>query len=113
MLPAAEELRREGVECRVISMHTVKPIDRQAVLSAARETGGIVVVEEHQLQGGLGGAVAEVLADACVAPRRFLRLALPDVYVSKVGSHEWLLDQYGLSTRKIVAAVRSLLDSRD
>jgi transketolase len=113
VLPAAEELRREGVECRVISMHTVKPIDRQAVLSAARETGGIVVVEEHQLQGGLGGAVAEVLADACLAPRRFLRLALPDVYVSKVGSHEWLLDQYGLSTRKIVAAVRSLLDSRD
>ena len=93
-------------------MHTVKPIDRQAILSAAAETGGIVVVEEHQLSGGLGGAVAEVLADACVAPKKFLRIALPDVYASKIGTHEWLLDQYGLSTPKIVEAVRVMLNGR-
>ncbi len=54
--------------------------------------------------------MAEVLADACVAPKKFLRIALPDAYVSKVGSHEWLLDQYGLSTPKIVAAVRAMLN---
>ena len=82
---AAEALSREGIQCRVLSMHTVKPIDRAAIRAAAEETGGVVVVEEHQLSGGLGGAVAEVLADACVAPRRFLRIGLPDVYVSKVG----------------------------
>ncbi|NUQ64535.1 MAG: transketolase [Pirellulales bacterium] len=110
VIPAAEQLEKEGVRCRIVSMHTVKPIDREAVISAARQTGGIVVVEEHQISGGLAGAVAEVLAAACVAPRRFLPIALPDVYVSKVGSHEWLLDQYGMSTPKIVAAVRSLLD---
>lgn len=108
---AAEALSREGIQCRVLSMHTVKPIDRAAILAAAEETGGVVVVEEHQLSGGLGGAVAEVLADACVAPRRFLRIGLPDVYVSKVGSHEWLLNQYGLSARKIAGAVRAMVDS--
>jgi len=108
---AAEALSREGIQCRVLSMHTVKPIDRAAILAAAEETGGIVVVEEHQLSGGLGGAVAEVLADACVAPRRFLRIGLPDVYVSKVGSHEWLLHQYGLSAQKIAGAVRTMVDS--
>ena len=74
------------------------------------ETGGIVVVEEHQCIGGLGGAVAEVLVDACVAPKKFLHVALPDAYVSKVGTHEWLLDQYGLSTPKIVDSVRAMLD---
>ena len=89
-------------------MHTVKPIDRKAVVNAATETGGLVIVEEHQQAGGLGGAVAEALCDACVAPKRWLHLALPDVYVSKVGSHEWLLDQYGLSTRKIVDQVTSV-----
>jgi len=109
VVPAAEALQREGIRCRVESMHTVKPIDKEAILAAARETGGIVVIEEHQIHGGLGGAVAEVLADACIAPRRFLGMGLPDQYVSLVGGHEWLLDQYGLSTRKIVDAVRAML----
>ncbi|NLX99268.1 MAG: transketolase [Rhodopirellula sp.] len=112
VIAAAEQLQKEGVRCRVISMHTVKPIDGGAVIRAASETGGIVVVEEHQVQGGLAGAVAEVLTGACVAPKRFLPIALPDVYVSKVGSHEWLLDQYGMSAAKILAAARSLLDGK-
>ena len=105
VLPAADALAKDGIACRVLSMHTVKPIDREAILDAAQETGGLVVVEEHQKHGGLGGAVAEVLAEGCIAPKRFLHLALPDVYVSKVGTHEWLLDQYGLSTPKIVEQV--------
>jgi transketolase len=109
VLPAAEALEKEGIHCRVVSMHTVKPIDRDAILAAARETGGIVVVEEHQCIGGLGGAVAEVLTGACVAPKKFLHVALPDLYVSKVGTHEWLLDQYGLSTPKIIESVRAML----
>ena len=106
---AAEELEKEGVRCRVLSMHTVKPIDREALLAAARETGAIITVEEHQINGGLGSAVAEVLCDAGVFPKKFLRIALPDEYVSKVGSHEWLLDQYGLSASKIVASIRDCL----
>ena len=107
VVPAAEALEKEGMTCRVVSMHTVKPIDKIAIIAAAEETGGVVVVEEHQMCGGLGGAVAEVLCDACVAPKKFLRIALPDEYVSRVGSHEWLLDQFGLSTRKIVEQVKA------
>ena len=101
VIPAAEALDEEGIHCRLVSLHTVKPIDRDAIVKAARETGAIVTVEEHQLQGGLGSAVAEVLCDEGVGPRRFLRLGLPDVYVSKVGTHEWLLDQYGLSAPRL------------
>jgi transketolase len=87
----------------------VKPIDRAAIVQAARETAAIITVEEHQLPGGLGSAVAEVLCDEGVAPRKFLRIGLPDEYVSQVGTHEWLLDQYGLTALKIAASVRNLL----
>ena len=109
VLPAAEALGSHGIHCRVVSLHTVKPIDRAAIVNAARETGAIITVEEHQLPGGLGSAVAEVLCDEGVAPRKFLRIGLPDEYVSQVGTHEWLLDQYGLSAPKIAANVRDLL----
>jgi transketolase len=104
-----EELEKEGIRCRLISMHTVKPIDRECIIAAAKETGGVITLEEHNASGGLGGAVAEVLMDAGVQPKKFLRLAIPDRYVSLVGSHEWLLDQCGLSARKIEASVRKLL----
>ena len=111
VLPAAAELESAGVSCRVVSMHTVKPIDKEEILAAATETGGIVVVEEHQIVGGLAGAVAEVLCDACIAPKRFLRIGLPDKYVCEVGSHEWLVDLYGMSTPKILARVREVLQT--
>jgi len=111
-LAAADLLERRGIRCRVVSLHTVKPIDRAAIVDAARNTGAVVTIEEHQLQGGLGGAVAEVLCDEGVAPRRFLRIALPDVYVSKVGTHEWLLDQYGLAAPKIAGRIEALLRTR-
>jgi transketolase len=109
VMPAAEQLAAAGIECRVLSMHTVKPIDRKAILKAARETGGIITVEEHQINGGLGSAVAEVLCDGGAAPKIFKRFALPDEYVCRVGTHEWLLDQYGLSTRKLVPAIKKIL----
>jgi len=105
----AEELEKDGIHCRLISMHTVKPLDKECVIAAAKETGGIITLEEHNASGGLGGAVAEALLDAGVQPKKFLRLAIPDCYVSLVGSHEWLLDQYGLSAPKIEASVRRLL----
>ena len=109
VVPAADELANDGISSRIISMHTVKPIDKDAIIAAAQETGGIVVVEEHQINGGLGSAVAEVLCDAGVMPGKFLRLGLPDEYVCKVGGHEWLLDQYSLSTRGILEQVRAIL----
>ena len=109
VMPAADRLAAEGLECRVVSLHTVKPIDRAAIVAAARETGAIITVEEHQLQGGLGSAVAEVLCDEGVAPARFLRLGLPDTYVSQVGTHDWLLDQYGLAAPKLTERIRACL----
>ena len=110
VMAAVEELAKEGIGCRVLSMHTVKPIDREAILAAARETGGIITVEEHTINGGLGSAVAEVLCDEGTQPKRFRRLAIPDQYNSLVGSHQWLLDQFGLSPAKIADRVSKLLN---
>ena len=109
VVAAVEELEKEGTRCRVISMHTVKPIDKEAILAAAEETGGIVTVEEHNLNCGLGSAVAEALCDAGVMPKKFLRLGLPDKYPSLVGSQQWLLEQFGLSASRIADRVKRML----
>jgi len=106
---AVEQLRKEGIRCRLVSMHTVKPIDKDAIVRAARETGAIVTVEEHNINGGLGSAVAEVLMDEGCLNMKCRRLALPDVNVSKVGGQEWLREQYGLGVGDIAGAVRAVL----
>ena len=108
---AAELLRGAGISARVVSMHTVKPIDREAIVRAARETGAILTVEEHNLSGGLGGAVAEVLAEEGIGIP-FSRIALPDTYVHIVGSHEWLLDYFGFSPESIAQSVKALLKKK-
>lgn len=109
VVQAAKMLGKAGISCRVLSMHTVKPIDVQAIVKAAEQTDTIVTVEEHNIIGGLGGAVAEVLAEQCSGSVRFKRLALPDVNVSKVGGQEWLLAQYGLDPESICASVKNLM----
>ena len=106
---AAKALEKDGISCRVISMHTVKPIDKEATLEAAEETGTIITVEEHNLLGGLGGAVAEVLADECMSHVKFKRLALPDVNVCQVGTQPWLLKEYGLDAEGIENSIRNFL----
>jgi transketolase len=100
---AAQELIKKGVSVNLISMPTVKPIDKELIISCAKSTGIILTVEEHNLSGGFGSAVAEVLADSgnCNL-MKFKRIALPDIYVSKVGTHEWLRDYYGLGTENII-----------
>ncbi|OHD75559.1 MAG: transketolase [Spirochaetes bacterium RBG_16_67_19] len=108
---AAGILESQGVKARVLSMHTVKPLDREAVLAAARETRAVVTVEEHNVLGGLGGAVAEVLAEAGGGVP-FLRVGLPDSYIHLVGSHNWLLDHYGFAPQAIAASARRLLEGR-
>ena len=105
---AVEGLAAEGIDCRLVSLYSVKPIDRAQIIAAAKETGGIVVVEEHNKCGGVGSAVAEVLADEGCAGVPFRRLALPDTYVTKIGSQAWLCDQYGIGVADIVAAVKSI-----
>ncbi len=111
VVQAAKLLGQAGISCRVLSMHTVKPIDVQAIVKAAEQTDAIVTVEEHNIMGGLGGAVAEVLAEQCSGSVKFKRLALPDVNVTKVGGQEWLLAQYGLDPESIFASVKNLMGS--
>ena len=98
---AVEAVRAQGIHCRLLSMHTIKPIDREAIVKAAKETGRIITVEEHNLSGGLGSAVAEVLADEDCLGVKFKRMALPDVFVHEVGSQQWLRDLYGLNQKDI------------
>ncbi|MDD2296267.1 MAG: transketolase C-terminal domain-containing protein [Sphaerochaetaceae bacterium] len=93
--------RKKGINVRLISMHTVKPIDREAVITAAKETRKIITVEEHNLSGGLGSAVAEVLVDEGNLDVKVKRMAFPDVYVHEVGSQEWLRSLYNMDASAI------------
>jgi transketolase len=105
-LQAAEELAQQGIRARVLDMHTVKPVDHEAIVQAARQTARIVVAEEHLKHGGLGSAVAQVVVEHCPVPMRFV--ALNDTYAES-GSPEDLLRKYGLTAADIVRAVRNLL----
>ena len=103
-LAAADLLAADGVEVRVLAMPTIKPLDEAAVVAAAAETGGVVTVEEA-LVTGLGGAVAEVLAEQHPAPLR--RIGFRDEFAI-TGTAEWLLDRVGASPEGIAATVREL-----
>jgi transketolase len=107
-LEAAEALADEGIVVRVIDMHTVKPLDRDAVLKAAWETQGIVTVEEHNVLGGLGSAVAEVLAEAGTTCR-FRCHGIYDTY-AQIGPPLRLYDHYRLNGSGVAAVVRESLD---
>ncbi len=109
---AAETLVRRGVQARIVSMHTVKPLDVRALESAVNETGGIVTVEEHTLRGGLGGAIAEYFMDAGVRPARFRRIAINDNFSSIVGSQHYLRKVHGIDAPSIVAEVRDLVSGK-
>jgi transketolase len=105
-LQAAAQLAGQGISARVVDMHTIKPIDESAILAAARQTGGIVTVEDHTIVGGLGSAVAEVLAEK--HPARLRRIGTRDRFTES-GDYEALLSKYGLSVEHIVAAAREVL----
>ncbi len=99
-LEAAETLAGEGISARVINIHTIKPIDREIILRAARETGAIVTAEEHNIIGALGSAVAEVVAEECPVP--VLRVGVMDEF-GHSGKVPPLLEMYGLTAENIVA----------
>lgn len=111
-LLAADRLRAHRLAARVLSLHTLKPLDADALVAAARATGGIVTVEEHSEVGGLAGAVAEVLLTRDAAPRRFVRVALPSAFTTVVGSHAYLRRRYGLDATAIAERVLLLLRAR-
>lgn len=104
-LEAAQELASKGIDARVLDMHTVKPCDDAAVLAAAKETGRIVVAEEHLAHGGLGSVVAMSAARQHPVPMRFVNLN--DAFAES-GKPEELLDKYGLTAQNIVKAALEL-----
>ena len=104
-LEAADQLAAQKIQARVLDMHTVKPLDDAAVLAAAKETGRIVIAEEHLLHGGLCSAVAMSAARQHPVPMRFV--ALKDTYAES-GKAEELLQKYGLTAAAIVEAAREL-----
>jgi len=110
-LNATERLAKQGIHCRVLSLHTISPLDADALSRAARETGGIVTLEEHTVVGGLGGAVAETLLEREDRPTIFRRMGLREGFSSIVGSQDYLRQRYGLDKDAIVSTVKSLLTS--
>ena len=100
---AAAQLREEGIDARVIDMHTIKPLDEEIIIRAAEETGRIVTAEEHSIIGGLGSAVAEVVVRKC--PCRMEMVGQMDVF-GESGKPQELKEKYGMTADAIVAAVR-------
>ena len=97
-LQAAYALREKGIHVRVLNMHTIKPIDKDAIIKAARETGYIITAEEHQVTGGLGGAVAEVVSSNYPVPVHFT--GMPDCF-GESGQPAELMEKYGMTSRAI------------
>ncbi len=105
-LEAAEILAGEGIKVRLLDMHTLKPIDEEAIISASKETGAIITVEDSSIIGGLGGAVAEVVVENSRAPLR--RVGIKDRF-GQSGTVEELKEEYEISARHIAQAVRELI----
>lgn len=106
-LEAKEELAKEGINARVINIHTIKPIDEELIIKAAKETGVIVTAEEHSVIGGLGSAVAEVVSENYPVP--VLRVGVKDTF-GESGKPNELLEKYGLTSNDIVNKVKKALE---
>jgi transketolase len=106
MMKAADLLAARGIEARVLNMATVRPIDVEAVVAAARDTGAIVTAEEHSIYGGLGSAIAEVVVAEAPVPMKIL--GVPGVF-APTGSAEFLLDEFGMAPAAIAEAAIALI----
>lgn len=106
-LKAAQALEQEGISVRVLDMHTIKPIDTEALLKAAKETGIIVTVEDHNIIGGLGGAAAEVILESGISCK-FKRLGIPDVF-AELGNPDELYEYYGYSAAGIMKQIKEMV----
>ena len=105
-LEAAKMLAEDGIDAKVINIHTIKPLDEELVLAAAKETGKVVTVEEHSIIGGLGGAVCELLSEKCPTPT--LRIGIKDVF-GESGPAKELIAKYGLDAKSIYEAVKNFV----
>ena len=106
---AAKALEDEGISARVINIHTIKPLDTEIIAKAARETGAIVVAEEHNILGGLGSAVTEAVCESCPVP--VLRVGTNDVF-GRSGKVPPLLEMYGLTAENIVAKAKLAISKK-
>ena len=105
-LAAAEMLAKDGIDAEVINIHTIKPLDEDLVVASAQKTGKVVTVEEHSIIGGLGGAVAECLAEK--APTKIMRIGMNDVY-GESGTAAALLHKYGLDAEGIYNKIKTFV----
>jgi len=103
---AAKELEKNKIEVLVVNNHTIKPMDKATILDVARKCGAVVSVEEHQVEGGMGSAVAELLAKELPTPQEFV--GLQGVF-GESGSPKALIDKYGMSSKDIVSAVKKVI----
>lgn len=109
-LDAAATLSAEGIEATVLHVPTVKPLDSEAILSLASQVPVVTVIEEHTVIGGLGSAVAELIAEANFDPaKRFKRIGIPDVFPDQYGSQNSLMARYDITDATLVAIVKQLL----
>jgi transketolase len=107
---AAEMLAREGLSIRVVDVHTIKPLDADGICEAARDCGHVVTLEEHNVIGGLGGAVAEVCLEGGVPVRSFKRIGLDDRYPVIVGDQSYLRAHFGMDHRAVAEVLRTMLN---
>ena len=105
-LAAAELLAADGIQAKVVNIHTIKPLDEELVISAAKETGKVVTVEEHSVIGGLGSAICDVLSEKCPTPVK--KLGVQDVF-GESGPAVKLLEKYRLDAKGIYQDIRAWL----
>ena len=106
---AADFLNDAHINAKILSVHTIKPIDENAILDACKHARAVITVEEHTVSGGLGGVVAETLMDHSVFPEKFLRIGLDSGFSSIVGSQKYLRCQYGLDAKSIFKRIQNLM----
>ncbi len=111
VMAAAEELKSKGIQSTVINMPSLKPIDNQAILTAARNCTAVITIEEHNIYGGLGSAVAEILAEHQVAIP-FMRIGLTDKFAAGYGTQQEVREQNGLDRNSIASAIATWLEKR-
>ncbi len=108
-LEAEKSLAEQGIHARIIDMHTIKPLDKDIIIKAARQTGAIVTAEEHNIIGGLGSAVSEVVCEECMVP--VIKLGVEDVF-GHSGTAEALMIRYGLTAEHLIEKVKLAISKK-
>lgn len=106
VIEAARELENQGISAQIVNVHTLKPLDKETLCKCAQKTGAVVTVEEHNVIGGLGSAVCEIVAEENLAS--VARVGIPDIFAES-GPYETLLDRYGMSVKEIVGKALSVV----